>query len=153
MLRGLTTRGSRRAARVLCQLGPARTELVCFPVSAETGRSDSESERHKQHMSLQLLRRDKQTSGPAIDEITKRDQEDVFAGIRCPRCNWRPSGSSLWCCDCKGTPEPVFESCGTIWNTFSTRGRCPGCSHQWLWTSCLRCRDASLHESWYELKA
>ena len=30
-----------------------------------------------------------------------------------------------------------------------TRGRCPGCQHQWQWTTCLSCGVASLHEHWY----
>jgi hypothetical protein len=70
--------------------------------------------------------------------------------IRCPLCSWQPDKSSRWCCDCVGTPEPWFESCGTVWNTFETRGRCPGCGHQWRWTTCLRCAAASPHEEWYE---
>ena len=101
-------------------------------------------------MSLQLLKKSDPTFDLVADEDTRHDQEDRFTGIRCPRCSWRPSESSRWCCDHKGTPEPVFRACGTIWNTFSTRGRCPGCSHQWLWTSCLRCHEASLHDAWYE---
>ena len=81
-------------------------------------------------------------SGPHHDE--------ALGGIRCPLCSWRPSLSSRWGCNCVGTPEPFFEGCGTVWNTFSTRGRCPGCSHQWVWTSCLRCGESSLHKDWYE---
>jgi GrpB-like predicted nucleotidyltransferase (UPF0157 family) len=70
--------------------------------------------------------------------------------VRCPLCQWQPEQSSRWCCDCVGTPEPWFESCGAIWNTFDTHGRCPGCGHQWRWTTCLRCAAASPHEDWYE---
>ena len=76
--------------------------------------------------------------------------EDRFGGIRCPLCHWRPSPSSLWCCDSTRTPEPFFGGCGALWNTFSTRGRCPGCAHQWQWTSCLHCKGWSLHDDWYE---
>jgi len=76
--------------------------------------------------------------------------DESAARIRCPRCFWQPTRSSLWGCVCTGTPEPPFDACGTIWNTFDTRGRCPGCSHQWIWTSCLRCGVASRHEDWYE---
>ena len=50
------------------------------------------------------------------------------------------------------TPEPPFDFCLTSWNTFATHGRCPGCRHQWIWTSCLRCEEWSLHEDWYERK-
>jgi hypothetical protein len=81
---------------------------------------------------------------------SKPDRDEAFPGIRCPLCGWRPLESSRWCCIWVGTPEPFFESCGYVWNTFSTRGRCPGCSHQWQWTSCLRCGESSLHQDWYE---
>lgn len=93
---------------------------------------------------------------PAFDERFKvvpiPDDEDAFAGIRCPLCAWKPDNSSLWSCACEGTPEPPFPSCFTTWNTFRTAGRCPGCSHQWKWTSCLNCAGWSLHEDWYEDK-
>jgi DNA-directed RNA polymerase subunit RPC12/RpoP len=78
------------------------------------------------------------------------DDDEGLNGIRCPRCGWRPQASSRWCCECLGSPETPFESCGTSWNTFSTKGRCPGCSHQWRWTSCLLCEQWSLHRDWYE---
>lgn len=100
-------------------------------------------------MSLQLLQ-----ENPRPDQIVgttfEPDRTDAFIGIRCPLCRWRPSASSLWRCSCTGTPEPTFEACGMEWNTFSTRGRCPGCGHHWRWTSCLICHQASLHEDWYE---
>ena len=70
--------------------------------------------------------------------------------IRCPVCLWQPSPSSRWTCACHNTPEPPFNSCGAVWNTFETRGRCPGCGHQWIWTTCLSCAVASRHEEWYE---
>ena len=70
--------------------------------------------------------------------------------IRCPLCDWQPPPTSRWCCICRGTPEPFFEGCGTVWNTFDTGGRCPGCAHQWVWTTCLRCGAASPHQEWYE---
>jgi hypothetical protein len=87
---------------------------------------------------------------PTIVDALDADNEETFSGIRCPLCSWQPDASSVWCCDCVGTPEPMFEGCGMVWNTFSTRGRCPGCAHQWRWTSCLRCAESSLHEDWYE---
>jgi hypothetical protein len=79
--------------------------------------------------------------GPVGDEASNR--------IRCPICRWQPVPSSMWSCLGADGPEP-FQGCGTVWNTFSTRGRCPGCHHQWHWTSCLRCEGWSLHEDWYE---
>ncbi len=72
-----------------------------------------------------------------------------FAGIRCPLCNWRPSATDRWFCGNHGHPEYFYGGCGTMWNTFTTRGRCPGCAHQWRYTCCLRCHQWSLHESWY----
>lgn len=59
--------------------------------------------------------------------------------IRCPLCRWQPDRSSRWACDC-----------GTVWNTFQTRGLCPGCSYQWTQTTCLACQRWSPHQSWYE---
>jgi hypothetical protein len=62
------------------------------------------------------------------------------AEIYCPKCSWRPSATDRWICN---------PSCGTVWNTFWTRGLCPGCGEQWQDTACLRCRKWSPHESWY----
>jgi hypothetical protein len=100
-------------------------------------------------MSLHLLKRGDRPGAIVVDQLW-HDQEDTVGGIRCPLCEWRPSASSLWCCVGVGTPEPAFQGCGTLWHTFSTRGRCPGCQHQWQWTSCLRCEGWSRHEDWYE---
>jgi hypothetical protein len=88
--------------------------------------------------------------GQIVDIDRRLDDEEAFEHIRCPLCGWQPTPSSTWCCEAAGTPEPLFEGCGTTWNTFSTRGRCPGCAHQWRWTSCLRCEGWSLHDAWYE---
>lgn len=62
--------------------------------------------------------------------------------IYCPVCIWHPTGEDLWECDC-----------GTVWNTFWTRGTCPGCGHQWEVTQCLECRRFSPHENWYHYPA
>lgn len=101
-------------------------------------------------MSLQLFLKDGRAPGQITIDEFRPDRDEAFGTIRCPLCGWRPSASSVWRCDCAGTPEPFFEACGTVWNTFATRGRCPGCSHQWRWTSCLRCEQWSLHAAWYE---
>lgn len=97
----------------------------------------------------QLLKR--QTDEEVRQEIEDKedDREGAFR-IRCPLCSWTPTASSRWSCTSRGTPEPPFNSCGTVWNTFDTRGKCPGCGHQWIWTTCLYCRVASRHEEWYE---
>lgn len=71
--------------------------------------------------------------------------------VRCPLCQWRPTAASEWLCDPSGTPEPPFQACGTVWNTFATRGRCPGCGHQWWWTTCHRCGVCSPHDEWYDV--
>jgi hypothetical protein len=62
------------------------------------------------------------------------------ADIHCPKCQWRPGPLDRWMC----TP-----SCGTVWNTFWTRGVCPGCSVKWPITACLACEQYSPHEAWY----
>jgi hypothetical protein len=103
-------------------------------------------------MQVWLLHDDRPANRTRVD--VSADERKAFSGIRCPRCRWRPSPSSRWCCDrAGGSPEPFFEGCGTAWNTFATRGRCPGCHHQWQWTSCLRCHEWSLHVEWYETDA
>jgi hypothetical protein len=78
-----------------------------------------------------------------IDDLTKD------GGIRCPLCEWQPGKSSRWfCLECQ-QPEGFSGGCGTAWNTFETRGLCPGCHHQWRWTSCLLCGGWSPHDDWY----
>jgi hypothetical protein len=69
--------------------------------------------------------------------------------IRCPACGWQPSPSSRWTCVPTGVPENFQGGCGETWNTFQTKGRCPGCSHQWQYTACLQCQTWSKHEEWY----
>jgi hypothetical protein len=85
-----------------------------------------------------------------LKSLERIEAEDEFARIRCPWCEWRPQSTSRWfCADCDA-PEYFYAGCGTMWNTFETRGRCPGCAHQWRWTSCLRCQRWSPHDEWYE---
>lgn len=98
---------------------------------------------------LQLLQHQGRT-GNITTPIPALDIANLFSRVRCPLCGWRPDSSSRWCCDPLAAPEPFFPGCGTIWNTFSTRGQCPGCDHQWQWTSCLSCGGWSLHQDWYE---
>ncbi len=90
------------------------------------------------------------------DELLKKHREtdsgadDPFRRIRCPLCAWCPERSSRWYCSSNLQPENFMNGCGTSWNTFESRGRCPGCGHQWKWTTCHRCHRWSLHEDWYE---
>jgi hypothetical protein len=60
------------------------------------------------------------------------------ARIRCPQCAWQPGRHDVWVCHCN-----------TRWNTFETRGVCPGCSYAWRVTQCLKCEAFSPHEDWY----
>jgi hypothetical protein len=100
--------------------------------------------------SWQLFVKDAPVPGQITFDLSQFDEAEPFSGIRCPCCRWRPLASSRWNCACVGGPEPHFDGCGTTWNTFATRGRCPGCHHQWYWTSCLRCAQWSRHQDWYE---
>src|ERR1700733_259285 len=59
-------------------------------------------------------------------------------GIRCPKCKWTPRSKALWFC-----------KCGHLWNTFDTRGLCPGCGYQWEVTGCFQCGGMSPHRDWY----
>lgn len=60
--------------------------------------------------------------------------------IFCPQCTWRPRAEDRWQC---------VPSCGTVWNTFWTRGVCPGCGIAWHKTQCLACGGVSPHQAWY----
>lgn len=60
--------------------------------------------------------------------------------IHCPQCSWRPTAQDQWSCTLR---------CGTVWNTFWTRGVCPGCAVKWPQTQCLACQMFSRHEAWY----
>ena len=85
-----------------------------------------------------------------IRQIEREKEKRAEKRIRCPRCGWTPRKTSLWtCADC-GAPEYFYGACGAMWNTFETGGKCPGCAHQWRWTSCLSCHGWSRHEDWYE---
>jgi hypothetical protein len=61
--------------------------------------------------------------------------------IYCPKCEYEPDASDVWMCNPEG--------CGTLWNTFDTGGRCPGCSTYWRKTCCPACARWSPHEDWY----
>lgn len=73
---------------------------------------------------------------PVDDDIDKD-----FSGVRCPACKWRPSRTDTWACN---------PGCGEVWNTFATRGECPGCQRRWVNTQCTRCGVWSEHDAWYE---
>jgi hypothetical protein len=60
--------------------------------------------------------------------------------IYCPKCHFEPPPSMKWKCE---------ESCGHVWNTFSTHGVCPKCKKMWLETQCPACKLWSLHDDWY----
>ena len=88
-------------------------------------------------------RRDPSRPDPELED------DDAPGRIRCPECEWQPNPSSLWYCADSAYPERFFGGCATAWNTFDTRGKCPGCGHLWRWTVCLSCGIWSLHEHWY----
>jgi hypothetical protein len=67
-----------------------------------------------------------------------RDRMEIY----CPQCRWRPAPEDRWAC------EP---RCGTLWNTFWTRGLCPSCRKQWGVTQCLACKAFSPHRQWYHV--
>jgi len=98
----------------------------------------------------QLLQGRPRPIARAKKPLPLRDETLDFSRIRCPLCKWQPKPSHRWFCAPCGLPEFYADGCGAHWNTFTTRGRCPGCSHQWRWTSCLNCEGWFLHEDWYE---
>ena len=42
----------------------------------------------------------KRESTQGVDTVVDfdQDEDDALARIRCPLCDWRPGGSSRWCC-------------------------------------------------------
>ena len=76
--------------------------------------------------------------GKLKDKVEQKDGTGKER-IRCPKCKWNPKPSDRWACQC-----------GHTWNTFDTRGKCPGCLFQWTQTMCLSCLEWSEHEAWYE---
>lgn len=94
-------------------------------------------------MTIEVLAR----LGPAAEPQT----QSGLKRVRCPKCEWRPGEASVWSCTPVGHPE-YYEhgACGHTWNTFGTRGKCPGCRHQWRNTLCLSCWEFSPHKDWYE---
>lgn len=58
--------------------------------------------------------------------------------VACPKCSWQPLKSTIWTC-----------TCGHKWNTFDSKGVCPGCKRNWAQTECRKCRTVSAHEAWY----
>lgn len=64
--------------------------------------------------------------------------------VACPKCKWEPNGGAHWMC-----------SCGHIWNTFKTAGKCPKCDKKWADTQCPGpgdpggCGAWSKHIDWY----
>jgi hypothetical protein len=97
-----------------------------------------------------LFKRDRRAGPDLVIQPVRDDDPAETIRIRCPQCNWQPSPSSRWSCVSTGHPEHFNAGCGTAWNTFDTRGRCPGCSHRWEWTICLACAQWSRHDDWYE---
>jgi hypothetical protein len=100
-----------------------------------------------------LVLKDDRATREVVITRERPDEDEKFNAIRCPQCDWRPVASSRWQCTGAGTPEAPFTGCGATWNTFVTGGVCPGCSHQWRWTSCHRCREWSPHDEWYDLES
>jgi hypothetical protein len=64
----------------------------------------------------------------------------VSTRIFCPLCTWEPGPDDRWVC---------APGCRTVWNTFETRARCPGCAKQWRFTACHACGVMSPHDEWY----
>ncbi len=59
--------------------------------------------------------------------------------IQCSICEWNPDGEKHWAC-----------SCGHVWNTFKTKGKCPKCKTQWEKTWCPGCGKSTPHKDWYK---
>ena len=107
------------------------------------------SDELEMNQNVRLLLQDGDVDGPLILPGIINDEQERFARIRCPHCRWRPTSYDQWWCASCPEPEGFYGGCGATWNTFDTGGLCPGCKHQWKWTSCLECEEWSLHMDWY----
>lgn len=79
------------------------------------------------------LRHDGRESQDVIDAMVRDADRDRARRIRCPKCGYSPRKHDRWVC-----------TCGCVWNTFDTRGKCPECSLQWKDTACPRCEQWSV---------
>ena len=91
--------------------------------------------------------------GERFKDLSADDDQKTGGGrIRCPRCGWTPRSGDRWLCTCT-LDSSLYKrgmcTCGHAWNTFDTRGRCPGCGRRWLHTQCLSCGAWSPHLEWY----
>ena len=57
----------------------------------------------------------------------------------CPGCGEAPPRGAYWQC----------EHCVTRFDTFETRGRCPGCGAWYLETACPHCHASNHVDAWY----
>ncbi len=73
--------------------------------------------------------------------IMNRDEKRDYSksNICCPECKWIPDGKKNWGC-----------TCGFVWDTFQTKGKCPQCETQWKDTWCPKCKKTSKHQDWYQ---
>jgi hypothetical protein len=70
--------------------------------------------------------------------LAAAEDERILSRIACPRCGFSPKTGDRWQCKCTHR-----------WNTFETRGLCPGCGYQWTETACPRCGELSPHLDWH----
>jgi hypothetical protein len=57
----------------------------------------------------------------------------------CPRCYQAPPRGRHWVCD----------ECETRFDTFETRGKCPGCGAWFLDTACPHCHESNHIDRWF----
>ncbi len=83
-----------------------------------------------------------------LEELLKKNDAMPFWSrkkeekiIQCSVCEWNPDGGKHWSC-----------SCGYLWNTFETKGKCPKCKTQWEDTRCISCGQSTPHQDWYKTK-
>lgn len=61
--------------------------------------------------------------------------------VACPGCGYVPGPFDRWVC--------APDGCGSLWDTFTTGGRCPECGAQFAWTVCPACGKTYSHRAWY----
>jgi Zn-dependent protease len=70
--------------------------------------------------------------------LLRREKMPRRAGFACPSCKVAPPLGALWRC----------SKCSQSFDTFETRGKCPGCEAQYPITMCGECRRQYPMQEW-----
>jgi Zn-dependent protease len=76
----------------------------------------------------------------AAQHMLRLEQLPRRWGCACPACEKSPPRGQFWMC----------EHCQSKFDTFATRGRCPGCGAWFLETTCPHCHATNHIDGWFK---